>query len=135
MKYKCPFCGHEWTPRVDEPVSCPRCKRYFTKDKQPQKLDVEEIRPVRVPETLKCEFCDRKAKYFIAGRNVCEHHVQRALKKEETEIDYHSIVMTSTTLKEAIRRALIENAERLPENEVIRRVSEEWMRQKGMPTW
>jgi len=35
-KYRCPFCGHEWTSKKTsgKPVSCPRCKRYFT-DKHP----------------------------------------------------------------------------------------------------
>ena len=26
-KVKCDLCGHEWLPRVEKPVSCPRCKR------------------------------------------------------------------------------------------------------------
>jgi len=24
---KCPDCGYEWKPRVENPKSCPRCKR------------------------------------------------------------------------------------------------------------
>lgn len=25
-KVKCVKCGHEWTPRVNDPQSCPKCK-------------------------------------------------------------------------------------------------------------
>lgn len=24
---KCPYCGYEWSPRVNKPKECPRCKR------------------------------------------------------------------------------------------------------------
>ena len=24
-RLKCPFCGHEWIPRMPEPKKCPRC--------------------------------------------------------------------------------------------------------------
>jgi len=34
----CPFCGHKFEPRVDSPVSCPKCKRYFTDDKPAQRI-------------------------------------------------------------------------------------------------
>lgn len=27
-KQKCLKCKHEWTARVEEPLQCPRCKRY-----------------------------------------------------------------------------------------------------------
>ena len=27
-KSKCNFCQHEWVSRVEEPLACPRCKRY-----------------------------------------------------------------------------------------------------------
>ena len=26
---KCPYCGYEWKPKVKNPKSCPRCKRYL----------------------------------------------------------------------------------------------------------
>lgn len=31
-KMRCPRtgCGYEWTPRVEQPVSCPECKVRFT---------------------------------------------------------------------------------------------------------
>ena len=136
MKLKCPFCGHEWTPRAVDPKSCPRCKRYFTKDKQPEKLDVEEISLVRVPPTIKCEYCNRNAQFFVAGKNVCRQHVSKALEDEaQPDIDYVSIVETSNSLQEAIRRALIENQERLPESEVIKKVNDTWLERKGMPSW
>ena len=25
-KVKCPKCGHEWIPKVEFPVQCPRCR-------------------------------------------------------------------------------------------------------------
>jgi predicted Zn-ribbon and HTH transcriptional regulator len=25
---QCKRCGHKWTPKVENPQSCPRCKRY-----------------------------------------------------------------------------------------------------------
>ncbi len=28
----CNVCNYEWTPRVDNPKSCPRCKRRFDYD-------------------------------------------------------------------------------------------------------
>lgn len=28
MECECKFCGKEWVSRVDEPMQCPRCKRY-----------------------------------------------------------------------------------------------------------
>jgi len=28
-KLKCPYCNRVWTPRVDDPKSCPDCHRYF----------------------------------------------------------------------------------------------------------
>ena len=27
-QHKCKKCGHEWNARVENPTSCPRCKRY-----------------------------------------------------------------------------------------------------------
>lgn len=27
--YGCPYCGHIWTPRIDKPSMCPKCKREF----------------------------------------------------------------------------------------------------------
>ena len=33
-KLTCRLCGHEWEPRVPEPVSCPRCHRYDWKEKR-----------------------------------------------------------------------------------------------------
>ena len=27
-KNKCNICGYEWDSRVDNPVQCPKCKRY-----------------------------------------------------------------------------------------------------------
>ena len=26
---KCRFCDYEWLSKVDDPVSCPRCKKRF----------------------------------------------------------------------------------------------------------
>jgi rubrerythrin len=28
-RYKCKKCGHEWIPRTNEPMVCPRCHRAF----------------------------------------------------------------------------------------------------------
>ncbi len=28
VKTKCKRCGWSWFPRVDDPTSCPKCKRY-----------------------------------------------------------------------------------------------------------
>ena len=28
MKNKCKRCGYEWDSRIENPKSCPRCKRY-----------------------------------------------------------------------------------------------------------
>jgi len=27
LKEKCKYCGHTWIPRMDHPVSCPKCQR------------------------------------------------------------------------------------------------------------
>ena len=34
-KVRCqrPQCGYEWTPRVESPVECPKCKHYLKDDK------------------------------------------------------------------------------------------------------
>ena len=37
MKNKCKQCGAEWTPRVENPVQCPRCKRVDWKEVQEEK--------------------------------------------------------------------------------------------------
>ena len=29
MNEICEHCQYEWSPRVEQPVSCPRCKRRF----------------------------------------------------------------------------------------------------------
>lgn len=26
---KCEKCNHEWTPRTEKPLACPRCKQYL----------------------------------------------------------------------------------------------------------
>ncbi len=31
---RCPYCRHVWQPKVPSPVACPKCKRYFTENKQ-----------------------------------------------------------------------------------------------------
>ena len=90
MKLKCPFCGYEWTPRTLSPVSCPACKRYFTKKKQPERLETQEVQLRPVPKTLRCEYCEKPAKYHIRGRNVCKDHILLALESsevQESEID------------------------------------------------
>ncbi len=32
MKHKCSKCNHEWESSLEEPKSCPRCKRYDWKN-------------------------------------------------------------------------------------------------------
>jgi len=38
-KTKCKRCGHEWMPRVKDPIECPNCKSRAWK---PEKKKVEE---------------------------------------------------------------------------------------------
>ncbi len=34
-KVKCLKCGFEWIPRVEDPLQCPKCKRYdWNKEKK-----------------------------------------------------------------------------------------------------
>jgi len=33
-KKKCNQCGHEWIPRVENPVECPKCKRNYWKEEK-----------------------------------------------------------------------------------------------------
>jgi len=33
-KTKCNLCGFEWIPRTENPISCPKCKRYDWKKKE-----------------------------------------------------------------------------------------------------
>jgi predicted Zn-ribbon and HTH transcriptional regulator len=28
MRFKCKRCGYEWSPLVERPKQCPKCKRY-----------------------------------------------------------------------------------------------------------
>jgi rubrerythrin len=30
-EFKCPFCGHKWTPRVQKPLKCPLCGHVLAK--------------------------------------------------------------------------------------------------------
>jgi len=35
-KLKCERCGHEWIPRTEEVIVCPKCKSpYWNKEKKP----------------------------------------------------------------------------------------------------
>ncbi|MBU0894948.1 MAG: hypothetical protein KKB88_05895 [Nanoarchaeota archaeon] len=34
MTNKCKKCGYEWESKIDNPVSCPRCKRYDWNENQ-----------------------------------------------------------------------------------------------------
>jgi hypothetical protein len=53
----CNQCGFDWTPRVESPVACTRCKRYDYRDAKksrdgvlvPLKADVRVDRPSRIP--------------------------------------------------------------------------------------
>jgi len=40
---KCCKCGHEWIPRVPDPVQCPRCRSVFWNDDSKAR-DAEEIK-------------------------------------------------------------------------------------------
>ena len=40
MKNKCKLCGHEWEPKIQHPLACPKCKRYDWK-KEEKKKDQE----------------------------------------------------------------------------------------------
>ena len=35
LGYECERCGHKWTPRLDMPTVCPKCKSpYWNKEKK-----------------------------------------------------------------------------------------------------
>lgn len=31
-KIECKKCGHQWLPRVEKPIECPKCKAYLEKE-------------------------------------------------------------------------------------------------------
>jgi len=37
-KLRCLKCGKEWTPRIDKPEQCPRCKSYNWKISEADKI-------------------------------------------------------------------------------------------------
>lgn len=43
MTNKCIKCEHEWKSRKDNPLCCPRCKRYDWKNPSNQTNEKEEI--------------------------------------------------------------------------------------------
>ncbi len=36
---ECQNCGHKWVPRVERPLTCPRCKNYDYNTAKPAKLN------------------------------------------------------------------------------------------------
>ena len=42
MKLKCIKCGHEWRPRVDDVVMCPKCKTHKWKEEDQKAKELEE---------------------------------------------------------------------------------------------
>jgi hypothetical protein len=49
---KCPFCGHKWTPRVDNPRSCPSCKNYLNKRMEQGELSTAIPAPVAISHLM-----------------------------------------------------------------------------------
>ena len=42
-KIKCKLCGHRWLARVEDPRSCPNCKRYdWNKQKEVKEDEYKE---------------------------------------------------------------------------------------------
>jgi len=85
--------------------------------------------------------CDEIAIMNVYGQNVCESHagsvilerrvVQKPKEKEdELTLVAKSVVETSNNLREAFQRALRELKEKYPENEVMSRVQELWLRER-----
>jgi predicted SprT family Zn-dependent metalloprotease len=51
MALRCPYCGYAWKPRLANPATCPRCKRYPRGDKVFEIIDddvFEQSRPTIV---------------------------------------------------------------------------------------
>ena len=36
---KCPHCGYEWTPRVENPKKCPMCQKWLPPWKREAKVE------------------------------------------------------------------------------------------------
>lgn len=44
-KLKCVVCEHEWIPRMDNPLMCPRCKSYdYAEGKTKRRSEQKENR-------------------------------------------------------------------------------------------
>jgi len=94
MPLKCPYCGFVWKPRVANPRSCPRCKRYFYKppervdaDVESQRLTVPKIREEEMkvlPTTsyLECDFCNNRAIVHMFGHNLCREHLIQMIERK-----------------------------------------------------
>ena len=57
MMLKCPKCGYEWEPRVENPKSCPECKQRFSRIGAALKIYKEERQKIadKALEKLKSE--------------------------------------------------------------------------------
>ena len=101
---RCPFCGYIWLPRYARlPKCCPKCHRYFTKQKPLGTVEVPdsyfekpkkppEIKPVALPEPAEvtCARCGEKTRHagMIEGKLYCPNCVvQIILEKEVKSLD------------------------------------------------
>jgi len=93
MGLECPYCEYQWIPRVVAPIECPRCKRHFTDNVLPGRVDVEssewlrklpEVKQVNIKSPnpyayIQCAKCleeekDVEAIINIGGKSYCEKH-------------------------------------------------------------
>lgn len=91
---KCPYCGYVWKPKVKNPRSCPRCKRYFFEGHMPERVaeepvqerlevpKVKSVTPLPSDSYLECEYCTKRAIVHILGKNVCEDHIVTVIKEK-----------------------------------------------------
>jgi len=107
MGLECPFCGHIWQPKVPNPVACPKCKRYFTVDKQAGVADYEPQEKVKLPVEasvprldspnpsayVQCyrgqRFgdCGERAIIKIGKHSYCYEHAIEELQRLQAEIE------------------------------------------------
>jgi hypothetical protein len=97
---ECPHCGFIWTPKVENPRACPRCKRYFdykVLPPIPTDKEVHRKRRISLPETKPLEEFERLSV-------LCERHQNiDASSSVYAEVKYNEQNLCLDCLREVIQ--------------------------------
>lgn len=108
MALECPYCQHEWQPKVPNPLACPKCKRYFTVANLPGEADgyepqgrIKEPIIASLPKTnhpspsayVQCYrgqrfgSCGERAVMKLGKHSYCLEHAIEKLKEEQEAME------------------------------------------------